>query len=87
MIKQLESRPDVWSLWEKGMLKCAGANITKTREILNTLPPKIESFPIKILIVFIFRLKTRLGGSNEYQQSMILSRNKANNVYPCEPQF
>ena len=25
--------------------------------------------------------------SNEYPQSMFLSRNKKNNVYPCEPQF
>ena len=29
----------------------------------------------------------RWGGSNEYQQSMLLSRNKKNNVYPCKPQF
>ena len=27
------------------------------------------------------------GGSNEYQQSMFLRRNKKNNVYPCKPQF
>ena len=27
------------------------------------------------------------GGSNEYQQSMFLSRNKKNNVCPCKPQF
>ena len=27
------------------------------------------------------------GGSNEYQQSMFLSRNEKNNVYPCKPQF
>ena len=27
------------------------------------------------------------GGSNEYPQSMLLSRNKKNNVYPCKPQF
>ena len=27
------------------------------------------------------------GGSNEYPQSMFLSRNKKNNVYPCKPQF
>ena len=27
------------------------------------------------------------GGSNEYPQSMILSRNNKNNVYPCKPQF
>ena len=28
----------------------------------------------------------RRGGSNEYPQSMFLSRNKKN-VYPCKPQF
>ena len=32
-------------------------------------------------------LGTRRGGSNEYPQSMFLSRNKKNNVYPCKPQF
>ena len=29
----------------------------------------------------------RRGGSNEYPQSMFMSRNKKNNVYPCKPQF
>ena len=29
----------------------------------------------------------RRGGSNEYPQSLFLSRNKKNNVYPCKPQF
>ena len=29
----------------------------------------------------------RWGGSNEYTQSMFLSRNKKNNVYPSKPQF
>ena len=29
----------------------------------------------------------RRGGSNEYPQSMFLSRNKKNNVCPCKPQF
>ena len=29
----------------------------------------------------------RRGGSNEYPQSMFLSRDKKNNVYPCKPQF
>ena len=29
----------------------------------------------------------RRGGSNEYPQSMFLSRNKKNNEYPCKPQF
>ena len=27
------------------------------------------------------------GVSNGYPQSMFLSRNKKNNVYPCKPQF
>ena len=27
------------------------------------------------------------GSSNEYPQSMFLSRNKKNNIYPCKPQF
>ena len=30
---------------------------------------------------------TRRGGSKEYPQSMFLSRNKKNNVYPGKPQF
>ena len=29
----------------------------------------------------------RRGGSNEYQQSTFVSRNKKNNVYTCKPQF
>ena len=29
----------------------------------------------------------RWGGSNEYPQSMFMSRNKKNNVHPCKPQF
>ena len=29
----------------------------------------------------------RRGGSNEYPQSMFLSRDKKSNVYPCKPQF
>ena len=29
----------------------------------------------------------RQGGSDEYPQSMLLSRNKKNNAYPCKPQF
>ena len=29
----------------------------------------------------------RRGRSNEYPQSMFLSRNNKNNVYPCKPQF
>ena len=27
------------------------------------------------------------GGSNEYPQSKVLSKNNKNNIYPCKPQF
>ena len=30
---------------------------------------------------------SRRGGSNEYPQSMFLSRDQKNNVYPFKPQF
>ena len=33
------------------------------------------------------RLRSRWGGSNEYPQSMVLSRNKKNNVYPVNTSF
>ena len=53
-----------------------------------------ENFQIKILIFFsYFCSKHRLwvlvrtSSSNEYPQSMFLSRNKKNNVYPLKPQF
>ena len=65
--------------------------------ILKILQLKKENFQIKILIFFIFLFKNidcgysleppRRGGSNEYPQSMFLSRNKKNNVYPRKPQF
>ena len=65
--------------------------------IVNILPPKNENFQIKNLIFFLFLLKNitcgysleppRRGGSNEYPQPMFLSRNKKNNVYPCNSQF
>ena len=35
-----------------------------------------------------YSLEPRLrGDSNEYPQSLFLSRNKKKNVYPCKPQF
>ena len=66
--------------------------------ILKISPSKTESFLIKILIFFfIFFAQNidcgysleppRRDGSNEYPQSMILSRNKTNNIYSCKPQF
>ena len=65
--------------------------------IFKISPPKTESFQIKILIFFHISAQNidcgysleppGRGGSNKYPQSMFLSRNKKNNVYPCKPQF
>ena len=65
--------------------------------ILKILPPKKGKFSDKNLIFFHISAQNidcgysleppRRGGSNEYPQSMFLSRNKKNNVYPCKPQF
>ena len=59
--------------------------------------PKTENFQIKNPDIFHISDQNiycgysleppRRGGSNEYPQSMFLSRNKKNNVYPCKPQF
>ena len=34
-----------------------------------------------------YSLELPQGDSNEYPQSMFLSSNKNNNLYPCKPQF
>ena len=73
--------------------------ITKTslfKYTENFSSKKNENFQKKIQIFFIsaqnidcgYSLEPpNRGGSNEYPQSMFLSRNKKNNVYPCKPQF
>ena len=64
----------------------------------ENLQPKNENFQIKKKsdIFHISAENTdcgysleppRQGSSNEFPQSMFLSRNKKNNVYPCKPQF
>ena len=64
--------------------------------IMKLLPPKNENFQKKIWYFHISALNIdcgylleppRRGSSNEYPQSMFLSRNKNNNVYLCKPQF
>ena len=65
--------------------------------ILKNSPPKTEKFSDKNSDIFHISAQNidcrysseppRRGGSNEYPQSMIFSRNKSNNVYPCKPQF
>ena len=78
----------------------AGIYITKTRLFKyteNILPPKKWKFSDKNSDIFHISAQNidcgysleqpRRGGSNEYPQSMFLSRNKKNNVYPGKPQF
>ena len=65
--------------------------------ILKFLPPKNEYFQMKNSDIFHISAQnidcgyssepTRRGGSNEYPQSMFLSRDQKNNVYLCKPQF
>ena len=65
--------------------------------ILKILPPKDGNFSDKNSHIFHISAQNldcgylleppRRGGSNEYPQSMFLSRNNKNNVYPCKPQF
>ena len=64
--------------------------------ILKILQPKTEIFFYKNFRYFSYFCSIdcgysleppRRGGSNEYPQSMFLSRNKENKVYPCKPQF
>ena len=65
--------------------------------ILNISPPKNENFQIKNSDRFYISAENivcgyslelpQWGGSNEYPQSMFLSRNKKHYVYPCKPQF
>ena len=73
-------------------------NITKTRlfKYIET-PPKNWKFSDKNSDIFHISAQNidcgyllelpRRGGSNEYPQSLFLSRNKKNNVYSCKPQF
>ena len=89
---RLTADPAVVSLNPSSALrKHAYSNIQKI------LPLKTENFQIKILIFFHISDQNidcgysleppQRGSSNEYPQSMFLSRNKKNNVYPCKHQF
>ena len=65
--------------------------------MLKISPPKPKRVQIKILIFITSLLKNidcgysleppRQGDSNKYPQSMFLSRNKKNNVFPCISSF
>ena len=54
----------------------------------NTPTEIYRKFRLLKLKICNFYSKHRLwGGSKEYPQPMLSSRNKKNNVYPCKPQF
>ena len=65
--------------------------------ILKILPPKIWKFSVKNSDIFQISAQNidcgysleppHWGSSKEYPQTMFLSRNKKDNVYPCKPQF
>ena len=89
------------TLWG-GTWGCGGVKnyITKTRlfKYIETFTTKkLANFQIKNSNIFHISAQNidcgysleppRRGGFNEYPQSMFLSRNKKNNVYPCKPQF
>ena len=72
--------------------------ITKTRifKYIENFTTKKGKFSDKILIfsnccskhrLWVLVEPPRRGDSIEYPQSVFLSRNKKNNVYPCKPQF
>ena len=83
--------------WEPRFKACSGASCRSLRKHTENFTTKNANFQIKFFAIFhisaqnIYRGYSleppRRGGSNEYPQSMILSRNKKNNVYPCKPQF
>ena len=68
-----------------------GKDITKTRlfKYIENFISKKWKFSDKKFWYFSYFCSKQppRGGSNEYPQSMFLSRNKKNDVYPCKPQF
>ena len=77
----------------------SGHHISKTRlfKYIENFTTKIWNFSAKNSDIFHISAQyidcgyllepPRRGGSYEYLQSMLLSRNKKSNVYPCKPQF
>ena len=85
---------------ENSILKCQRLISLRKHAYLNILkilPPKNENFQINNCDIFHISSQNidcgyslempRWGSSNEYPQSMFLSRNKKNNVYPVNPSF
>ena len=88
----------LWMLYGNFLISSFNALRKHTySNILKKLTPDNENFQIKNSDTFHISAQNidcgysleppQRGGSNEYPQSMFLSRNKKNNVYPCKPQF
>ena len=90
----------ITSFWTCKKKNSSVLPITKTRLFKHTenfTTKKMAIFRIKNSDIFHISAQnidcgyslepSRRGGSNEYPQSMFLSRNNKNNVYPCKPQF
>ena len=97
---EIELKALVTSTWfssYRDNIKCLSLRKNAYSNILKILPSKNENFQIKNSDIFHISAQNidcgyslephRRGGSNEYPQSMLLSRNKKNNVYPCKPRF
>ena len=82
------------------LLRPLEINILRKHACSNTLkilPPKHYKFQRKNSDIFHISTQNidcgysldppQRGDSNENLQSMVLSRNKKSNVYPCKPQF
>ena len=79
------------AVWLLSLRKHAYSNIWKISS------QKTENFQMKNSDIFPISAQNidcgysleppQRGGSNEYPQSMFLSGNKKNNIYPCKPQF
>ena len=85
----------VYVIGTQAIQMCIYMYISKTclfkyTAVLRISPPKTASFQIKIDIFHIcgYSLEPPCrSSSNEYLQSLFMSRNKKNKVYPCKPQF
>ena len=97
-VKKDRAKMDIVDGVKQQCLSCPTLRKHAFSNILKILPPKNGNFfQIKNSDIFHISAQNidcgyslelpRRGGSNEYPQSMFLSRNNKNNVYPCKPQF
>ena len=75
-----------WSITKIRLFKSIENFTTKKSKVLDKNSDIFLISAQKIYCGYSLELPWR-GASNKYPQSMFLSRNKKNNVYPCKPQF